>query len=258
MDNPYEQVGELLARAEHILFITGAGISADSGLPTYRGIGGLYENQATEEGVPIEIAISGEMFLERPELTWKYLWQIGSACLHARPNRAHEVIAQIERRKSDTWVLTQNIDGLHHAAGTRNLVEIHGRASELYCLQCDSEFAAEQLIAGYEAEIPLPPRCPRCDGLIRPNVVLFGEMLPQEALRLYYNKATINRDLVVLIGTTGLFQYIAQPALVAKSQGVPIVEINPSQTRLTPLADYRIGDSAASTLGSLYDLIRQS
>jgi NAD-dependent deacetylase len=257
MTDLYKQVADLLARAEHILFITGAGISADSGLPTYRGIGGLYENQATEEGIPIEIAISGEMFRRRPELTWKYLWQIGSACLNAEPNRGHEVIAQIEKLKPDTWTLTQNVDGLHHAAGTKNLVEIHGRASELYCLRCGNSFTADELIAGYKGETPLPPKCPHCDGLIRPKVVLFGEMLPQEALQLYYNKATVNRDLVVLIGTSGLFQYIAQPALVAKARGIPTVEINPEQTRLTPILDYHIGESAATALDLLWNMMQE-
>lgn len=258
MTDPHKQVAKLLARAEHILFITGAGISADSGLPTYRGIGGLYNDEHTEEGVPIETALSGEMLLSRPEISWKYLWQIGSACRHATFNRGHEVIAQIERLKPDTWVLTQNIDGFHHDAGSTNLIEIHGRASELYCLGCGNNFTDDELIAGYNGEVVLPPKCPHCDGLIRPKVVLFGEALPQDALQLYYNKATVDRDLVVLIGTTGVFPYIAQPAIIAKAEGIPTVEINPSETRLTPIVDHHIAESAATALDELWNLMQQT
>ena len=100
-------------------------------------------------------------------------------------------------------------------------------------------------------------KCPHCDGLIRPKVVLFGEALPEDALQLY-NKATVDRDLVVLIGTTGVFPYIAQPAIVAKAQGIPTVEINPTQTRLTPIVDHHIAESAATALDSLWDLMQQS
>jgi len=256
MTDLYKQVAKLLARSEHILFITGAGVSADSGLPTYRGIGGLYNDEHTEEGIPIETALSGEMLLSRPEITWKYLWQIGSACQGAIFNRGHEVIAQIESHKPDTWVLTQNIDGFHHDAGSRNLIEIHGRASELFCLRCDNNFTADELIAGYKGEVSLPPKCPHCDGLIRPKVVLFGETLPPDALQLYSNEATVNRDLVVMIGTTGVFPYIAQPAIVAKARGIPTVEINPTETRLTPIVDHHIPESAGTALDSLWNLMQ--
>lgn len=257
MTDLYKQVAALLTRAEHILFITGAGISADSGLPTYRGIGGLYNDEHTEEGIPIETALSGQMLLSRPEITWKYLWQIGSACQNATFNRGHEVIAEIERQKPDTWVMTQNVDGFHHAAGSRNLIEMHGRASELFCLRCNNSFIAEELIAGYRGEVSLPPQCPHCDGLIRPKVVLFGEMLPQNVLQLYYDKATVDRDLVVMIGTTGVFPYIAQPAVVAKATGIPVIEINPARTRLTPITDHHIAEPAAVALDSLWNLMQE-
>ncbi len=258
MNDIYEQVAGLLRNAEHILFITGAGISADSGLPTYRGIGGLYNDTHTDEGIPIESALSGQMLYARPEITWKYLWQIGSACRNAAFNRGHEVIAQIEKQKSDTWIVTQNIDGFHHDAGSKNLVEMHGRASELICTRCDNSFTADELIAGYKTEISLPPKCPNCDGLIRPQVVLFGEMLPEHALELYYNNATVDRDLVVIIGTTGVFPYIAQPVLIANTQGIPTVEINPAETRLSPIIDHHIDETAASALDSLWNLMQES
>jgi hypothetical protein len=121
-----DRVSEVFARATSALFITGAGISADSGLPTYRGIGGLYEDATTEEGIAIEDALSGDMLRERPEVCWKYIHQIERACRGATWNRAHEVLALMEGRYERTWVLTQNVDGFHRRAGSKNVIEIPG------------------------------------------------------------------------------------------------------------------------------------
>ena len=106
-----------LAGARRILFITGAGLSADSGLPTYRGLGGLYHDRLTEEGLTIEQALSGRTLSQRPDITWKYLAEIEANCRGAQPNAAHRLIAALEQEKDSVWVLTQNIDGLHRAAG---------------------------------------------------------------------------------------------------------------------------------------------
>ena len=118
-----KKVSELLKDAKSILFITGAGISADSGLPTYRGMGGLYENDATEDGIPIEMALAGETLRKKPEITWKYLSQIEKRCRAAKHNRAHEILAEMEERFDRVWILTQNIDGFHHAAGSKNVLD---------------------------------------------------------------------------------------------------------------------------------------
>jgi NAD-dependent deacetylase len=107
------QTAGLLKNCRSILFITGAGISADSGLPTYRGIGGLYNDKVTEDGIPVEMALAGETLEKRPEVTWKYLSQIEKNCRNAKFNRGHEVIAEMEKRFERVWVLTQNIDGFH-------------------------------------------------------------------------------------------------------------------------------------------------
>src|SRR4051812_31848173 len=116
-----DQVVDLLRASRSILFITGAGLSADSGLPTYRGIGGLYENRDTEEDLPIEALLSADAFIARPELTWKYLLQIEQTGRGVKPNRGHEVIAEMESRFERVWVLTQNVDGFHRRAGSRNV-----------------------------------------------------------------------------------------------------------------------------------------
>lgn len=110
------QVAELLRKCDDLLFITGAGISAESGLPTYRGVGGLYDVDTTTEGFSIEEILSGEMLRESPQLTWKYLMQIGSACRGATFNRAHQVLAEMEERFDRVCIVTQNVDGFHSAA----------------------------------------------------------------------------------------------------------------------------------------------
>jgi len=159
-----DAAARILRRARSVLFVTGAGISADSGLPTYRGVGGLYESDATEEGLPIEVLLSGETFRRRPATTWKYLGAIERACRGARPNRAHEAIAALEGALPRVVVLTQNIDGLHRAAGSRDVIEIHGDVHRLACTRC----AFRARVPDYEG-FEMPPRCPECAALVRPE-----------------------------------------------------------------------------------------
>jgi len=246
------EVAELIDRANNILFITGAGISADSGLPTYRGVGGLYDDNQTEEGYSIEEALSGPMLLERPDITWKYLWQIGSACYQAEPNEAHQVIADIQQKKQSSWVLTQNVDGLHRRAGSGNLVEIHGYAFDLFCMDCSYETTADELIDGYSGDQKLPPVCPQCEGVVRPTIVLFSEALPElEVSKLYQIEAS-EIDLVVTIGTSGQFPYIIGPVYSAASQGIPTVEINPTETEYSHLYNHHLRMGAAAALSEIW------
>ena len=153
------RVVDILTRSRSLLFITGAGISADSGLPTYRGIGGLYNAQHPEEGIPIEEILSGEMIHRRPELTWKYLGQIEQATRGARFNGAHQVIAKMEACFERVWTLTQNIDGLHRQAGAKNVLEIHGNLHDLLCTEC----GWRQTVEDYAA-LQSPPAMPPLPG----------------------------------------------------------------------------------------------
>src|SRR3990167_6226261 len=137
MQQQIERVARAVEGAERILIIPGAGLSAASGLPTYRGIGGLYNGQ-TAEGLPIEVALSCPMLQRDPALCWKYLAELGKACLGAHANAGHYAIAELQRLKPQCWVLTQNIDGYHRAAGSppERLIEIHGELAPLYCQSC--------------------------------------------------------------------------------------------------------------------------
>ena len=156
--NDLNEIGQRLRAARRVLFVTGAGISADSGLPTYRGVGGLYNGGITEDGMEIEEALSGACFAARPEITWKYLAQIERNCRQVEPNDAHRCIAALER-DHEVVVLTQNIDGLHGRAGSHGLIEIHGTLAERYCPRCDAVADAD--------DPEMPPRCRQC-GQVAP------------------------------------------------------------------------------------------
>jgi NAD-dependent deacetylase len=240
------EVADHLQKAHRVLFITGAGISADSGLPTYRGVGGLYDDILTDDELPIEVALSGTMLRSRPALTWKYVLEIEKACRGAVPNRGHEIIAEIERQKPETWVLTQNIDGFHRRAGSQNLIEIHGHLLDLQCTRCDWE----EEVANF-SYLALPPKCIRCNGPIRPDVVFFGEMLPEKKIEMLYSEMARGFDMVFSVGTTSVFPYISEPVLAARQAGVPTVEINPGETDISQLVDYRLQMGAAAALAAL-------
>lgn len=243
----YRDIAQRLRNARRVLFITGAGLSADSGLPTYRGLGGLYENAFTDEGYSIEEALSGEMMAARPEVTWKYLLEIERNCRGARPNLAHEVIAGLERIVPEVLVYTQNVDGLHTAAGSSDIIEIHGNLHDLHCTHC--RFATR--VETY-AGLSDPPLCPKCFAPIRPAVVLFGEALPEVVVTRLEAAFTDDFDIVFSIGTSSIFPYIVQPVLWAQASGAATVEINPGETVLSPLVDFPIATGAAEAMGRIW------
>lgn len=246
IDALLDSVADELKRARRVLFITGAGISADSGLPTYRGVGGLYDREETVEGLSIEQALSGEMFSLHPEITWKYLLQIEESCRDALPNAAHLAIAALENVLKHVTVFTQNVDGLHRAAGSRDLIEIHGNLQSLICIACDYREAVESL-----GGRPIPPLCPTCGAILRPDIVLFGEALPEAALDRFIASFQEGFDLVFSVGTSSLFPYIVQPVVVATASGIPTVEINPARTQLSDIVDYHLPLGAARAMGEI-------
>ena len=241
------QIAKLLKNCKSILFITGAGISADSGLPTYRGIGGLYNDKLTEDGISVETALAGETLRKRPEITWKYLAQIEENCRNAKFNRGHEVIAEMEKHFERVWVLTQNIDGFHHAAGSRNVIDIHGNMHRLACMSCKWQ----GIVKDY-SEIDISPRCPDCAAIVRPEVVLFGEMLPEDKLAVLDRELRRGFDIYFSIGTSSVFPYIQQPMAAAKHLGRTTVEINPDDTEISDLVDIKLRMRAAEALDAIW------
>jgi NAD-dependent deacetylase len=236
-----------MRRSHRLLFITGAGISAESGLPTYRGIGGLYNENLTEEELPIEVALSGEMMAVAPHIPWKYIYQIEKSCRGARFNTAHAIIAELQSHFDNVCVLTQNVDGFHREAGSRNLIEIHGDIHDLYCTGC-----------GYQTTVPdystltIPPHCLHCQAVLRPRVVLFGELLPSNAVERFYDELDQGFDMVFSIGTTSVFPYIAQPVIEASYLGIPTVEINPGQTAVSRYVEFKLAAGAAASMERIW------
>jgi NAD-dependent deacetylase len=241
------KVAGLLKGCKSIFFITGAGVSADSGLPTYRGIGGLYNDKATEDGIPIEMALAGEMLKDRPEVTWKYLAQIERNCRNARFNRAHEVIAEMERHFERVWVLTQNIDGFHYAAGSRKVIEIHGNMHKLICMQCPWRTEVNDY-----SQLTIPPVCPSCGFSVRPEVVFFGEMLPAMECQILADELSKGFDIYFSVGTTSVFSYIQQPIIDAHYSKRPTIEINPAETEISHIVDIKINSGAAESLDKIW------
>jgi NAD-dependent deacetylase len=239
--------------------ITGAGISAESGIPTYRGKGGIYDDP--EEGDRTIEALSAPTLISDPDRTWRALYQIAGAAAGAKPNAGHAAIVEIETRVERFVLLTQNVDGLHRMAGSRNIIDIHGDAFSLICTGCGREnrFAdpraplacTDHLCIADEMKRGRAPRC-RCGRVYRPEVVLFGEMLPAEKIaRLYDEFYTNPPELVISVGTSNMFPYIVEPIVVAAKAGRLTVEVNPEPTTISDLVDYHLQAAAGEVLPAL-------
>jgi len=202
----------------------------------------------TSHGLSIEQALSGAMFEERPEVTWHYLLELEKSSRGATPNRGHRVIAEMDDYFDEVWVLTQNVDGLHQHAGSRNVLDIHGSLHDLVCPGCRHH----RLVPDFEG-LEIPPRCPACRAIVRPRVVLFGEELPYDKLARLWHEFHVGFDLVFTIGTSSLFDYIIEPIRRASRKGIPTVEINPETTSVSPLVDYKVHTGAAAALDQIWE-----
>ena len=213
-----------LASARSVTVLTGAGISADSGVPTFRGTDGLWKNFRAED------LATPEAFERDPRLVWEwYNWR-RELLATKRPNPAHEAVAQMEQRFDQFWLITQNVDGLHRDAGSRKLSEIHGNIWMVRCTQCGC------VAENRDVPIAIPPLCSGCGGLLRPHIVWFGESLAEEDLRLS-EAALQSSDLCLIIGTSGMVYPAAGFASIAKRAGAFVVEINLDPTPHTGLVD---------------------
>lgn len=247
MDERHREVGRLLAKAGRVLFITGAGVSAESGIPTFRGTTAAYADGMTEDGIRFEEALSGSTFRRDPKLSWKYFFLLEHSLRGKKPNAAHLAMAQLESTKRSVCIATQNIDGLHQAAGSRLVLELHGNLRRLICTECDYRQYHETF-----QELPPLPLCPECHAVLRPDAVLYEEQLPQEVLERFDVEQIKGFDLAFSVGTTSLFYYVTQPLIAAARAGVPVVEINPQETPVSDLATFRFTEPAGQTMRSLF------
>jgi len=233
-----EAVRALLPAARSIVVLTGAGISAESGVPTFRGPGGLWRDFRPED------LATPEAFANDPRLVWEWYDWRRQKIASAKPNLGHYALVTLEKRSPDFALITQNVDGLHPLAGSRNLLEIHGNLWRTRCLSCHEvrESREPQLAR-------IPPRCP-CEGLLRPDVVWFGEPLPYDLLKRAI-RAVEACDLMLVVGTSGLVQPAASMADTALDRGVPVVEINLDPTPLSERATHVLHGKAGEILPKL-------
>src|SRR5438552_2436352 len=229
-----------------ILVLTGAGVSAESGIPTFRGKDGYWRNLN-----PAKLA-TPEAFAKDPGLVWEWYRERRKRVRNAQPNPAHKAIAKLAQYAREFLLVTQNVDDLHARASSpkEKMVQIHGDIFVARCSRCD--FSRDDYENDHESEDIDLPRCPRCEGLMRPGVVWFGEQLPWDELRRVENYLEAGRcDLVIVAGTTATFGYIIDWARRASRDGGDFIEVNPEETQLSQFATKLYRESATKVLPRL-------
>ncbi len=241
-----DRAAALVREAEHVACLTGAGISAESGIPTFRDAQtGLWSRYNPEE------LASPQGFARDPGLVWRwYMWRL-SLVEQARPNPGHLALAELARRVPRFTLITQNVDSLHEAAGSSQVIHLHGRLDRFRCHACGRSYTLQPA----DREAPEPPTCPHCGGLIRPDVVWFGEPLPEDALRQAFQAAR-TCDCMLVVGTSGVVYPAAQIPQMARSHGAHLVVVNPQATPLDTLAQVCLRGPAGEVLPALVDLAR--
>jgi NAD-dependent deacetylase len=225
--------------ARRVLVLTGAGVSAESGVPTFRGGG----NSAVWKGLPFDVISSGAMLERNLPAVWEWFDYRRDVLRALAPNAAHHAIASWQERFAELTLVTQNVDGLHQRAGSRNVVELHGNIWRARCTAC-------RLVHEIPLEGDRPKACDECGDTLRPDVVLFGEMLPPGAFEFALERAS-RCELCFVIGTSALVYPAASLPEVAKSSGAFVCEVNPEQTPLSNLCDEVITGKAGDVLSLL-------
>ncbi len=235
-----------ILNSKKTIAFTGAGISAESGIPDFRSAGGLWEKFDPEEYADIHA------FHTNPEKVWLMLKEMFSLIMTAKPNPAHLGLAELERMGYLSSVITQNVDGLHQLAGSRNVIEFHGTHRTLSCLKCSFTLDGTSL----KME-DLPPRCSRCSSLLKPDVVFFGEPIPWEAQTVSF-KESKSCSAVLVIGTSAVVYPAASIPITAKERGAMIIEINREPTPLTDgISDYLILGSAGEIIPAIIEEVKR-
>jgi NAD-dependent deacetylase len=232
-----------------ILVITGAGVSAESGIPTFRGKDGYWRNLD-----PAKLA-TPEAFARDPKLVWQWYRERRQRVSNARPNAGHEAIAKLAEKADEFLLVTQNVDDLHSRAGLANeaMVQIHGNIFVTRCSRCD--FTRRDYEHEQEQE-DVVPGCPECDALMRPGVVWFGEQLPRNQVQRVENYLDRGAcDLVIVVGTTATFGYIVDWALRARCDRGELIEVNPGETPISQFATQLVREPAAIALPRIVDAI---
>lgn len=239
----FESITAKIQNVEKIAVVTGAGISQESGIPTFRGKDGLWKNYDVMKLATIDA------FYEDPKLVWEWYNERRKNVFAAKPNQGHKAIAELEKYAQVT-VLTQNIDGLHQKAGSKRVLELHGSIVKIKCSVCDFQSEIEE-----ECD-KIPPIC-ECGNILRPNVVWFGESLPEDV----WQKAIIHAsqcDLMIIVGTSLVVSPANTLPVYAKQNDATLLEINPEITEMSPEMDLVIRNTGATTLPKLVSAFEEN
>ena len=233
-----DKVLRRLRQAKRASVLTGAGVSAESGIPTFRGAGGIWEKYdftklATPEG-----------FRDDPRLVWEWYQLRQIEMKKAKPNPAHETIAKMEAHFDEFWVLTQNIDGMHKRAGSKNIIELHGNIWRMRCPRDGTIIDLDSPV------VEIPPLC-HCGSILRPDVVWFGEPLPSEAVNAA-SEAASKSDVMFVVGTSAVVYPAAALPVLTKNSGGLVIEINVEKTDVTSYADFSIFGRAGELMPVLW------
>ncbi len=255
LPNSINLLKDSLIKSKRTVFLTGSGISKESGIHTFRGIDGLWKQYN-----PFKLA-SLPAFLENPELVWEFYHYRQNLISKCNPSPAHFAISQIQQKKEDTWILTQNVDNLHKRADSKNIIELHGNIFGVSCINC-----------GYNGDVRIEsnnimddprqhqhqhhlPRCQQCENVLKPGVVLFGESLPQNE----WTKAieiALHCDMMFVVGTSLNVSPANTLPTCAKDNDAILVEINPESTWLSKSADFSLKGSASDILPKIADILK--
>lgn len=230
-----------LDSSKSLVFFTGAGISAESGIPTFRGKDGIWNKLRPEE------LASFNAFMKNPEMVWEWYQYRRKIISETQPNPGHYTIAEFSKHFDNVSVVTQNVDNLHRRAGSENVYELHGNIEVNYCVDCSEPF--EDQIDYSNNELI---RCRNCNGFIRPGVVWFGEMLPQEVFAKSERIAS-NCDICFIVGTSAVVYPAASIPISAKQNGAYLVEINTDATEISHFVDYSVMGKSGEVLPAMLE-----
>jgi NAD-dependent deacetylase len=244
MEKLIQQAADILLNSKLTLALTGAGVSVESGIPDFRSAGGLWEKFDPAEYATIHA------FRANPERVWEMLREMDAVVNQAKPNPAHTGMGKLEKMGYLHCIITQNVDNLHQAGGSKNVIEYHGNASTLSCLSCGKSYSSEQKRGEH------PPRC-ACQSILKPDVVFFGEAIPGDAMNRSFALASSANALMV-VGTSAVVSPANTIPGIAKQNGARIIEINMERTHLTDsITDIFLEGSAGSIVSALLEEVKR-
>ncbi|MBC7081411.1 MAG: NAD-dependent deacylase [Thermoplasmatales archaeon] len=233
-----KEVANEIKKSKFCIALTGAGISTESGIPDFRSKDGIWSRYDINEYGTIE------SFIRNPSKVWRLFEEMIKSFSEAKPNKAHLSLAEMEREGIIKAIITQNVDNLHAKAGSKNIIEFHGNFSILKCIKCGKKYELEKMV-----------RICECGGLVKPNIIMFGEEIPKDAIEKSFELAE-KCDLILVVGTSCSVYPAGYIPIIAKRNGAKIVEINKEETEITHLADYVLRGKCGEIISKIFEEIK--